>query len=247
MAFTPYATAVAGSVLTSAFWNQQIRDNGNVLRAGGFAITGQTANDLVYCSTPTNLNRLAAADPNTVLRGGNPPSMIRALGLQSYWLGAGCWHRDPTGGYNCKAAAGIGTQLWSAINGYLFPPGISQAYTFLTFPKSWDKGTLTAQVYWSTVGSSGTVQWYLNTNVSFGDGETLNTYSGYTQAAFPVDNVIAPRYMHITLPASFTVGSAPATDDMIRFQIMRYTDTCASDVMLLGVQLMWNANAMVDN
>lgn len=32
MSFTPYATAIAGSVLTAAFWNQQVRDNGNVLK-----------------------------------------------------------------------------------------------------------------------------------------------------------------------------------------------------------------------
>ena len=30
MSFTAYATAVAGTILTAAFWNQQIRDNGNV-------------------------------------------------------------------------------------------------------------------------------------------------------------------------------------------------------------------------
>lgn len=30
MSFTTYATAIAGTVLTAAFWNQQIRDNGNI-------------------------------------------------------------------------------------------------------------------------------------------------------------------------------------------------------------------------
>jgi hypothetical protein len=33
VSFTAYATAVAGSVLTAAFWNQQIRDNGNYLKS----------------------------------------------------------------------------------------------------------------------------------------------------------------------------------------------------------------------
>lgn len=32
MSFTAYATAVAGSILTAAFWNQQVRDNGLVLK-----------------------------------------------------------------------------------------------------------------------------------------------------------------------------------------------------------------------
>lgn len=32
MSFTTYATAIAGSVLTAAFWNAQVRDNGLVLK-----------------------------------------------------------------------------------------------------------------------------------------------------------------------------------------------------------------------
>lgn len=32
MSFTTYGTAIAGSVLTAAFWNEQVRDNGNVLK-----------------------------------------------------------------------------------------------------------------------------------------------------------------------------------------------------------------------
>jgi len=32
MSFTAYATAVAGTILTAAFWNQQVRDDGNVLK-----------------------------------------------------------------------------------------------------------------------------------------------------------------------------------------------------------------------
>lgn len=34
MSFTAYATAVAGSVLAAAFWNSQVRDNGNVVITG---------------------------------------------------------------------------------------------------------------------------------------------------------------------------------------------------------------------
>jgi hypothetical protein len=45
VSFTAYATAVAGSILTAAFWNQQVRDNGNVLKTsiaddGTLASTG---------------------------------------------------------------------------------------------------------------------------------------------------------------------------------------------------------------
>jgi hypothetical protein len=44
VSFTTYATAVAGSVLTAAFWNQQVRDNGLVLKTS-------IANDGTLAST----------------------------------------------------------------------------------------------------------------------------------------------------------------------------------------------------
>lgn len=45
MSFTTYATAIAGSILTAAFWNQQVRDNGNLIKTsiaddGTLASTG---------------------------------------------------------------------------------------------------------------------------------------------------------------------------------------------------------------
>lgn len=46
MSFTAYATAVAGSILTAAFWNQQVRDNGNVAFTSIDTATGKLSGNI---------------------------------------------------------------------------------------------------------------------------------------------------------------------------------------------------------
>ncbi len=59
MAFTPFRTWVAGTVLTAAANNTDIRDNGNAMRSGGIAIANQSALDFLYAASPTQLGRIA--------------------------------------------------------------------------------------------------------------------------------------------------------------------------------------------
>jgi hypothetical protein len=81
VSFTAYATAVAGSILTAAFWNQQVRDNGTVqktsIRDDGHlydsVIVTKTANytaaitdDLIICTT----NAFDVTLPTAVGNGG---------------------------------------------------------------------------------------------------------------------------------------------------------------------------------
>lgn len=46
MSFTTYSTAVAGSILTAAFWNQQVRDNGNVIITSIETSTGRISGEI---------------------------------------------------------------------------------------------------------------------------------------------------------------------------------------------------------
>src|SRR4051812_43571260 len=54
MSFTTYSTAVAGTVLAAAFWNQQVRDNGNILKTS-IADDGRINGEVVrfYDNVPT--------------------------------------------------------------------------------------------------------------------------------------------------------------------------------------------------
>lgn len=62
MAWTAPITWVDGKRYVAADLNAQIRDNMLALRAGGFAISGMTANDFIFASSTTQLTRLAASE-----------------------------------------------------------------------------------------------------------------------------------------------------------------------------------------
>lgn len=56
MSFTAYATATVGQVLTAAFWNAQVRDNGNLTPAALATTAG-------YMFFATGTNAIEEADP----------------------------------------------------------------------------------------------------------------------------------------------------------------------------------------
>lgn len=62
MAWTTPSTVVADQLMTAAMWNEQIRDNDTVLRAGGIAIASQATGDLVTALDSTTWTRVAASN-----------------------------------------------------------------------------------------------------------------------------------------------------------------------------------------
>jgi heme-binding NEAT domain protein len=63
MSFTTYSTAVAGTVLAAAFWNQQVRDNGNILKTS-IADDGRVNGEVVRFYD--NITTIAAAASITI-------------------------------------------------------------------------------------------------------------------------------------------------------------------------------------
>ncbi len=71
---------VAGEVVTAALGNAYWRDPLTDLRGGGIAIASQAANDLLYCSSATQLARIAAAASSVLITSaGSVPSLSQTL------------------------------------------------------------------------------------------------------------------------------------------------------------------------
>jgi len=251
MSFTAYATAVAGSILTAAFWNQQVRDNGVELRTGGFALAGQSAGDLLYANGPVGISRLAPADNRYILTGGNPPVMTRAIGPQSIWIPASAFRPDPV--QTPPAFTDVGTNWLTAVAGWPMRHGVQDnVYATLVMPRSWNLNDLYGRIYWTTRGpSGGGVVFLLQTMCSFGDGENLAAYPSYTQGAV-TDYVIGQNYLHISDSfGAFYIGNSPTLDEWIRLYVLRWgdnsSDTCPDQIMFLGLMLTYYDTVLVDN
>lgn len=107
----------------------------------------------------------------------------------------------------------------------------------VVFPRNWNNGTVTAAVYWTAVGGSGTVQFEISA-AAFSNDDPL---SGAFGTAVAIDDtLIATNDLHISpTSSSITIGGSPADADFILFNIMRDVsdDTLSADAKLLGIRL----------
>jgi len=67
MAWVTASSLSTGDLITASEWNQSVISNTNELRAGGWAIASQAANDVVYASSTTQFARLGAGSAGKVL------------------------------------------------------------------------------------------------------------------------------------------------------------------------------------
>lgn len=248
MSFTTYATAVAGSVLTAAFWNVQVRDNGTEIRQGGISIASQGPGEFLYAANVSQFGRMSTLDPYHTLRGGGP-SAVQNIGLQTKWFPASQftpnWAYGPSGSLqNFTSAQNCG------IRGLPFAPNATQAASMTwVMPKAWDGGNFTAQIYWTAQdGSGGGVSWYLNVNKAYGAGEDLTNITGNGSAGLP-DNAQGAHVLCITNP--YAAGMAtPGYRRLNRILVWRNSDganTYPGTAIFLGLLLTYNNLSVCDN
>lgn len=118
----------------------------------------------------------------------------------------------------------------------------------IAMPKSWNEGTLTAQVLWTAASGSGGVVWALQA-VATSDDDAMDVAFGTEQTM--TDTLLAANDCHISPEsAAITVGGSPAENDRVQLQIKRNvadaSDTLAVDAKLLGVRLFYTTNARND-
>ena len=120
----------------------------------------------------------------------------------------------------------------------------------VAFPKSWNEGTITFQVFWfsSASGTEG-VSWGLQ-GVGIANDASLN--STFSQAGVVVDDtktvandlLVSPESTAVTIPNA-------AVDTLTIFQIYRDTDDAndtdtSNDARLLGIKLFFTTDAAND-
>lgn len=250
MAFQAYSTAIPGSMLTAAFWNQQVRDNGIDMYGGGMQIPSQDTNDVPYAASATQLGRFPFTDPNTLIQGGPAPSGVRGIGTQTIWLPARSWSPTPDATNRPAPFVDIATGAWGPIYAQPQRKGYwDVSIATLSMPKQWDRGALTGRIYWTTNdANSGTVHWYVHVVQCYADGENYDTWSGYG-VGDGMDSALGDKLLHISPAFTITVGY-PADQKMLRMNLCRYqdgNDTYPTTAYFLGLLIEYNCTALVDN
>jgi hypothetical protein len=177
---------------------------------------------------------------------------VSTPGLQTMYIPASAMtaRTDTVGGGPASATVTSATNkvLQKSLD---FDPSVNEFAQFqVRMPKSWNAGTVTASFIWTAnSASTNSVVWGIQA-LALGDDETIDTAFG-TAITLTDANTATAYQVHISADtAAVTIGSTPASRNLIVFQVYRDAvaggDTLAADASLLGVNIFYTTNAADD-
>ena len=180
----------------------------------------------------------------TITQGG---SAVKTVGKETIWVPATAMYPETTSG--CadldQVELGNGPEL-KCLD--FDPSSDEQAQFSVAFPKSWNEGTITYQVFFTVTGTdTGTVVWTLS-GLCTGDNDSINTVFGTAVATSAKAHSGTSNDLNITAESSAVTISGAASEEMTIFRIGRDVseDTQTGDARLLGVKIFFTTDAATD-
>lgn len=176
--------------------------------------------------------------------------LITTVGKQTIWAPAAAM--QPTASNGCAALAITETTAGRPDMQTLdFDTTADEHAQFsVAFPKSWNEGTITFKVFWtSTATDTDGVAWGLQ-GVAAADSNTIDVAYG-TAIVVTDDNQSAAEDCLITAESSaMTIAGSPAAGELSFFRVFRdvsdANDDMTEDARLLGVQIFATTDAADD-
>lgn len=201
--------------------------------------TADTAPDMAADHVLTRDN--SASAPKKVLL------QYIGAGKNTIWIPAGAMTSRTTNGAAIGSTESTTNKVMSRTLDFDASTAEYAQFT-VTFPKSWDLGTVTAQFVWRAT-NTGNVVWGLQ-GVAISDDDATDAAFGTAQTV--TDGVTATGDTMVSAATSaITIGGTPADGDLVVFQVYRDaangSDTCAVDALLVGVKLIYTATVNTDN
>ena len=200
----------------------------------------------------------AAADWIPVVDFGGTPTTKKILpsnffnaaaGKQTIFVPAGAMR--PTTSNGCSVLTVVETTAGRPDMIVLdFATGADEHAQFqVAFPKSWNEGTVTFQVFWtSTATDTDGVAWGLQ-GVSVANDSTIDVAYG-SAVVVTDDNISAAEDMLVTAESTAVTISGAAVDTMTFFRVFRDVsdgnDDMTEDARLIGIKLHFTTDALTD-
>ena len=179
--------------------------------------------------------------------GGNV-SAVKIAGKETIWVPAVAMYPNTTNG--CADLAQTELSNGPEIKTLDFDKDSDENAQFaVAFPKSWNEGTVTFQVFFTADSTnSGTVSWDL-AGVAVSDNDTINVAFGTAVAPTAKAHSGTANDLDVTAESgALTIAGTPAAGDEVFFQITRDVsdDTLTADAKLLGIKLFFTTDAAND-
>lgn len=168
-------------------------------------------------------------------------------GKQTIWVPAGAMR--PTVSNGCAALVDVETTAGRPDLSVLdFDASSDEHAQFsVTFPKSWNAGTITFQVYWtSTATDTDGVTWALQ-GVACADGDTADVAYGTAVTVNDANQSTAEDVYVTAESGAVTIAGSPGDNEITFFRVFRdvsdANDTATEDARLIGVKLYFTTDA----
>lgn len=177
--------------------------------------------------------------------GYTPSQSSDFVGLQDLYIPATAMWPRATSGCASIARTEISTSLVN-IQSLDFDQTTQEFAQFtISLPRNWNRGTITAKIYWTAASGSGTVQWGISGG-AYSNDDALTVALGSAQTVD--DTLIAANDLHVTdATGVITLAGSPADADFLAIQISRNpaSDTLSADAKLLGIVITLTTDAGV--
>jgi len=231
--------------------------NGNELLL--LTATGSAVNELTLANASTGNGPILSATGETnvdinlnpkgtgVLK--SATAAVKIAGLETMWVPAAAMYGATT---NPADAQQIETTAIRPDMKVLdFDAGTKEYAQFsVAFPKSWNEGTVTYQVYWTPSSTNTGNCLFQLQGVAVGDGDTIDVAYGtgitVTDAGIGTveDQQISP------VSSAVTIAGSPAASEQTYFQLLRLaddgSDTFTGDARVLGIRIFFTTDAAND-
>jgi len=179
--------------------------------------------------------------------GGNV-SAVKIAGKETIWVPAVAMYPNTTNG--CADLAQTELSNGPEIKTLDFDKDSDENAQFaVAFPKSWNEGTVTFQVFFTADSTnSGTVSWDL-AGVACSDNDTINVAFGTAVAPTAKAHSGTANDLDVTAESgALTIAGTPAAGDEVFFQITRDVsdDSLTADAKLLGIKLFFTTDSAND-
>ena len=249
---------LTNKTLTSPTIGTKIADtNGNELLL--LTATGSAVNEFTLANASTGNGPTLSATGETnvgininpkgtgVLKSGS--GAVKIAGLETMWVPSSAMYSAETNGADAKQVETTATRPDMKVLD--FDAGtVEYAQFSVAFPKSWNEGTVTYQVYWtpSTTNTGNCI--FALQGVAVGDGDTIDV--AYGSGSLVTDAGIGTVEDQQVSPVSgaTTIAGSPAVDQQIYFNFLREatsgSDTFTGDARVLGIKIFFTTDAAND-
>ncbi len=193
----------------------------------------------------TNIDiNLVPKGTGAVLSGG---TAVKVAGKETIWIPAVAMYPNTTNG---AEAGQVELSNGVEIKSLDFDQSSDENAQFaVSFPKSWNEGTVTFQAYFTADSTNtGTVSWDLSA-VAIADNDSINTAFGTAVAPTAKAHSGTANDLDVTAESgAVTIAGSPSTDEQVFFQITRDVseDSLTADAKLLGIKLFFTTDAAND-